>query len=51
MIEAFRSLKAEGGYQRFFRGSGPTIGRGYLVNTVTLPLFDILARKLRGSEE
>jgi len=45
MSEAFQQLQRDGGMQRIFKGCGPTLARGYIVNAVTLPMFDaVLAR-------
>lgn len=45
--EAISQLVREGGVRRIFRGTGPTLARGYLTNMITLPLFDALSEKLR----
>lgn len=42
MKECFYQLKNDGGIGRIFKGTGPTLARGYIVNVVTLPLFDAL---------
>jgi len=42
LIEAFMTLKAEGGLGRLFKGSRPNFARTYVRNIVTLPLFDAL---------
>ena len=42
MKECFYQLKNDGGIGRIFKGVGPTLTRGYIVNVVTLPLFDAL---------
>ena len=36
----------EGGMKGLFKGVTPTLARGYLVNMVTLPLFDAIKGKL-----
>ena len=36
----------EGGVRGLFKGIAPVLVRGYLVNMVTLPLFDAIKGKL-----
>ena len=36
----------DGGVRGLFKGVAPTLARGYLVNMVTLPLFDAIKGKL-----
>ena len=43
--EAYNELVAEGGLKRLTRGMGPTLFRGYLVNMITLPMYDALMNK------
>lgn len=40
--EAFSQIQAEGGCRKLFKGLGPTLCRGYIVNIVTLPMFDAI---------
>jgi len=44
--EAYLQLKNNGGIQRLFKGVGPTLARGYVVNAVTLPMFDSVLERL-----
>lgn len=46
MSEAFQQLHREGGIQSLFKGCGPTLARAYVVNAVTLPMFDAVISKL-----
>lgn len=46
MMEAYYQLKNEGGTRRMLRGIYPTLLRGYIVNMVTLPLFDCVKAQL-----
>jgi len=48
--EAYIQLIREGGIRRIFKGMGPTLGRGYVVNMVTLPLYDAISQYLKGSQ-
>ena len=43
--EAYNQLIAEGGIKRLTKGMGPTLFRGYLVNMITLPMYDALMNK------
>ena len=45
MREAFNQLHAEGGISRLCKGVGPTLARGYLVNMITLPMYDALMNR------
>ena len=36
----------EGGYRKLFKGIAPTLCRGYIVNVVTLPMFDAILQKV-----
>lgn len=49
MTEAYLMLIREGGISRIFRGMGPTFARGYIVNMVTLPLYDAISLYLKES--
>ena len=50
MKDAFLQLHREGGIKRIFKGTTPTLARGYLANMVTLPLFDYIHNKLTESD-
>ena len=47
---ACSQIAREGGVRRLFRGAAPTFARGYLVNLVTLPMFDAISGKLRSED-
>ena len=49
MSEAYLMLIREGGIRRIFKGMGPTFFRGYVVNMVTLPLYDGISQYLKDS--
>ena len=44
--EAYYQLKNEGGTRRMFKGIYPALLRGYIVNMVTLPLYDCVKAQL-----
>lgn len=48
MSQAYQSLVLEGGVRSMFKGVYPTLLRAYIVNMVTLPLYDVLKDKLDG---
>jgi solute carrier family 25 carnitine/acylcarnitine transporter 20/29 len=45
---ACAQIAREGGVRRLFKGAAPTFARGYLVNFVTLPMFDAISENLRS---
>lgn len=42
MREALDEIKAEGGYRKLFKGACPILIRAYIVNAITLPLYDVI---------
>lgn len=48
--QAYSQIAKEGGVRGLFKGAGPTFARGYLVNLVTLPMFDAISSKMRSEE-
>ena len=46
--QAVNRLIKEGGIRRIFKGIGPILARGYIVNMVTLPLYDGIKRHLEA---
>ena len=48
--KAYSQVAREGGLRGLFKGAGPTLARGYLVNLVTLPMFDVISGRLRSEE-
>ena len=45
--KALKELIEEGGLSRVFRGSGPSLARGYVMDMISLPLFEVLTNWLR----
>lgn len=50
IMEAYNLLLREGGARRICKGIYPTLLRGYIVNMVTLPLYDAVKDQLDGSD-
>jgi len=48
--QALNQLMSDGGVRRIFKGATPTLMRGYLVNMITLPMFDLINALLRDEE-
>ena len=44
--ESISQIMDEGGYRKFYKGIMPCLTRGYIVNFVTLPMFDFIIQKL-----
>jgi len=42
MKAAIDQIKAEGGYRKLFKGMCPILIRAYIVNAITLPLYDVI---------
>ena len=51
MRETYHHIVREGGTRKMFRGMHAILLRGYVVNVVTLPLFDAINDLLRGDDE
>ena len=49
--EAYNQLVSEGGSRRLFTGISPILFRAYIVNAVTLPLFDAIKHHMGGDDE
>ena len=43
-------VKENGSFMGLFKGASPTFARGYLVNLVTLPMFDAISHRMRSEE-
>ena len=50
MAQAYNLLMSEGGARRICKGLYPTLLRGYIVNMITLPLYDAIKDQLDGRE-
>jgi len=50
MAEAYNVIVGEGGARRICKGMYPTLLRGYIVNMVTLPLYDAVKDQLGGGD-
>lgn len=48
VMEAYNLLLREGGARRLCKGIYPTLLRGYIVNLVTLPMYDAIKEQLDG---
>lgn len=48
MSEAYGKITKNGGFASMFKGIKPTLMRGYLVNTITLPLYDSIFERLNS---
>lgn len=48
MSEAYGKITKNGGFASLFKGLRPTLMRGYLVNTITLPLYDAIFDRLNS---
>lgn len=48
MAEAYGKITKNGGFASLFKGLRPTLMRGYLVNTITLPLYDSIFDRLNS---
>jgi len=51
MRETYNLLKNEGGIRQIFKGLHPALARGYVVNMVTLPMYDAVKDQLSGNQE
>ena len=51
MREAFALMtQSEGGFRQIFRGLQPALARGYVVNMVTLPMYDAVKDRISGGD-
>lgn len=51
MVESYHLLNNEGGIRQIFKGLYPALARGYVVNMVTLPMYDAVKDQLSGKVE
>lgn len=50
-LDSFKQIRAERGLGGFYKGMAPLMIRGYFVNIILLPLYEIVKTRLNGMED